>query len=195
MGGINCNIPQPPSNIKIKDSKEFYDSYTNNLANYSKALFQGIADFYNSNVQIEIAVLSNDKNIDNALQSMLKCEKNFILAQSFLGSVSSIWNLISFEQIDFDNQLENLGLVLQSLPKSISAIKSIIESDSESVQSYIWSRSYITKAFTEVASKINDASDWQIRFAEETTKINLYSITQDIETNVSQNLAKSSLSI
>ncbi len=195
MGGINCNIPQPPSNIKIKDSKEFYDSYTNNLANYSKALFQGIADFYNSNVQIEIAVLSNDKNIDNALQSMLKCEKNFILAQSFLGSVSSIWNLISFEQIDFDNQLENLGLVLQSLPKSISAIKSIIESDSESVQSYIWSRSYITKAFTEVASKINDASDWQIHFAEETTKINLYSITQDIETNVSQNLAKSSLSI
>ena len=192
MGGINC---PPPSNIKTKDSKEFYDSYTKNLANYSRALFQGIADFYSTNVQIENAVLGNNTDINKALQSILKCEKNFILAQSFLGSVSSMWNLISSEQIDFDNQLENLGSILQSIPKATSGIKSLIESHPDSVQKHIWDRSFITKAFTQVTSKINDASDWQIRFAEETTKINLYSRTQDIETNVSQNLAKSSLSI
>lgn len=74
MGGINC---PPPSNIKTKDSKEFYDSYTKNLANYSRALFQGIANFYSSNVQIENAVLGNNSDINKAFQSMLKCEKNF----------------------------------------------------------------------------------------------------------------------
>ena len=192
MGGINC---PPPSNIKTKASKEFYDSYTNNLANYSKALFQGIADFYSSNVQIETAILNNDSDISKALQSMLRCKKNFILAQSFLGSVSSIWNLISLEQIYFDKQLENLGSILQSIPKSISGIKSIIESHPKSVQKHIWDRSFITQAFIEVASKINDVSDWQIDFAEQTIKINLYDITEDFETNISQNLAKSALSI
>ncbi len=45
MGGINC---PPPSNIKTKDSKKLYNSYTNKLANYSKAIFQGISSFYSS---------------------------------------------------------------------------------------------------------------------------------------------------
>ena len=180
MGGINC---PPPSNIKTKDSKEFYDSYTKNLANYSRALFQGIADFYGSNVQIENAVLGNNTDINKALQSILKCEKNFILAQSFLGSVSSMWNLISSEQIDFDNQLENLGSILQSIPKAISGIKSIIESRPDAVQKHIWDRSFITQAFIEVASNINDASDWQIGFAQHTANMNLYGITEELETN------------
>ena len=102
MGGINC--PPFREGEREEISKELLATYTDRLARYCHALFSGSASFFAANVAIEKAVLSGTGKVSDAIERLEASENMLGEAMTNLGSVASMWAMISDKSTAFGNQ-------------------------------------------------------------------------------------------
>lgn len=97
MGGINC--PPPFKEGEREVSKELLAAYTDGLARYCHALFSGSANFFAANTAIEEAVLSGTGKVSDAIEKLEASENMLGEAMTNLGSVASMWAMISDKSV------------------------------------------------------------------------------------------------
>ena len=102
MGGINC----PPFKEGEREvSKELLAAYTDGLARYCHALFSGSANFFAANMAIEEAVLSGGTGkVSDAIEKLETSESMLGEAMTNLGSVASMWAMVSDKSVSFKDQ-------------------------------------------------------------------------------------------
>ena len=165
MGGINC----PPTfreGEREEISKELLATYTDRLARYCHALFSGSASFFAANVAIEKAVLSGTgkvSKVSDAIEKLEASENMLGEAMTNLGSVASMWAMISDKSISFKDQQELLVIATNRV--QIAKMELMAMSVKGSLQQSLWRNSALTESFTKALLAINATTAWQSGFA------------------------------
>ena len=164
MGGINC----PPFKEGEREvSKELLAAYTDGLARYCHALFSGSASFFAANVAIEKAVLSGTgkvSKVSDAIEKLEASENMLGEAMTNLGSVASMWAMISDKSIAFGNQQRLLVAAVSKVQIAKMELMAMAIEES-SLQKSLWRNSELTESFAKALLAINMATAWQSRFA------------------------------
>jgi len=161
MGGVNC--PPPRKSLAIAGLRE---EYIKNLALYCKELFSGAELFFASNVKIEESILSNQSNVQKAIEVLSKSEIHFNAAISKIGSVASLYEQLSEESVfDFGSQLSNLCDVVNALKNA--QLEMSILSTMKDLQEELWDNPCVTKSLVETCAAISKSVAWQANFAED----------------------------
>lgn len=157
MGGINC-----PSPKIAKCSPSIYANYVQRLANYSRDLFNGSANFFAANAAVEEAVLG-DKNLQNAIQLLSDSENALLSARDELGSVAALLDVVGETRTDFGEQQK----LITSAMVGVSTVRLDLQmlSNTEPLQQALWNDSAITNNFVIALNSLNDAMRWQATFA------------------------------
>lgn len=161
MGGINC----PPFKEGEREvSKELLAAYTDGLARYCHALFSGSANFFAANTAIEEAVLSGTGKVSDAIEKLEASESMLGEAMTNLGSVASMWAMISDKSIAFGNQQRLLVAAVSKVQIAKMELMAMAIEES-SLQKSLWRNSELTESFAKALLAINMATAWQSRFA------------------------------
>jgi len=161
MGGINC--PPPFKEGEREVSKELLAAYTDGLARYCHALFSGSASFFAANVAIEEAVLSGTGKVSDAIEKLEASENMLGEAMTNLGSVASMWAMISDKSVSFKDQQELLVIATNRV--QIAKMELMAMSVKGSLQQSLWRNSALTESFTKALLAINATTAWQSGFA------------------------------
>jgi hypothetical protein cdivTM_27693 len=161
MGGINC--PPFREGEREEISKELLATYTDRLARYCHALFSGSASFFAANVAIEKAVLSGTGKVSDAIEKLEASENMLGEAMTNLGSVASMWAMISDKSIAFGNQQRLLVAAVSKV--QIAKMELMAMSVKGSLQQSLWRNSALTESFTRTLLAINATTAWQSGFA------------------------------
>lgn len=163
MGGINCPPPFREGE-REEISKELLATYTDRLARYCHALFSGSASFFAANVAIEKAVLSGTGKVSDAIEKLEASENMLGEAMTNLGSVASMWAMISDKSIAFGNQQRLLVAAVSKVQIAKMELMAMTIEES-SLQQSLWRNSELTESFAKALLAINMATAWQSRFA------------------------------
>lgn len=161
MGGINC--PPPPRDGLTPGLEE---SYINNLAQYCSSLFGGTSMFFSANAVIEQAVIHDqDSCIDSAIALLTSGEHELIQAQSFLGTVSSMWAEIAGDEppVDFVTQLTSLADAAAKV--KTARMDLMVLPDGMAIQRALWAEPGLSDNFAEASRAINGVIAWQLEFS------------------------------
>ena len=161
MGGINC--PPPFKEGEREVSKELLAAYTDGLARYCHALFSGSANFFAANTAIEEAVLSGTGKVSDAVEKLEASENMLGEAMTNLGSVASMWAMISDKSVSFKDQQELLVIATNRV--QIAKMELMAMSVKGSLQQSLWRNSALTESFTKALLAINATTAWQSGFA------------------------------
>ncbi len=161
MGGINC----PPFKEGEREvSKELLAAYTDGLARYCHALFSGSANFFAANTAIEEAVLSGTGKVSDAIEKLEASESSMLgEAMTNLGSVASMWAMVSDKSVSFKDQQELLVIATNRV--QIAKMELMAMSVKGSLQQSLWRNSALTESFTRTLLAINATTAWQSGFA------------------------------
>lgn len=161
MGGINC--PPPFKEGEREVSKELLAAYTDGLARYCHSLFSGSASFFAANVAIEKAVLSGTGKVSDVIEKLEASENMLGEAMTNLGSVASMWAMISDKSVSFKDQQELLVIATNRV--QIAKMELMAMSVKGSLQQSLWRNSALTESFTKALLAINATTAWQSGFA------------------------------
>lgn len=162
MGGINC--PPPFKEGEREVSKELLAAYTDGLARYCHALFSGSANFFAANTAIEEAVLSGTGKVSDAIEKLEASESMLGEAMTNLGSVASMWAMISDKSIAFGNQQRLLIAAVSKVQIAKMELMAMAIEES-SLQQSLWRNSELTESFAKALLAINATTAWQSGFA------------------------------
>ena len=163
MGGINC--PPPKINSFSKEKKE---SYINELADYSSKYFKAVRAFFDSNIIIEDAIVSQG-NFSGAKVELLNSKDLLTEAKFKLNKVAGYFYGASDHDINFIEQINRFETIEYLLEEAVDKMDMISSSQGVALQDEIWSKPEITSKLSEIVSELNEASIWQTEFAKDRT--------------------------
>lgn len=170
MGGINCG---GGGDGVIAITSEFSAEYIEQLACYCKSLFDGSAKFFDANVAIEEAVMT-DGNIVGAVQLLSDSEVALTSAKATLGTVAALWSSVRASEVDFGDQQKLITEATAKVAAARLELQALVVTSS--LQQSLWRDSAVTSNFVAALESLSQTTKWQAMFAQVFAPANLVAV-------------------